>query len=106
MDTRQLPILFILDWPYDVKHKKTVFIHLNHLIILSQNTQLEGRWDSLTDSIVCHSSVDGVGAVKIHPLVVLGTVNGHTILLSSAVIRLSIHPVGVGEGLTTTRVMR
>ena len=42
--------------------------------------------------------VDAVSAVKIHPFVVLGAVDGDTVLLGG-VIGLILHPVGVGEGL-------
>ena len=42
--------------------------------------------------------VDGVSAVKVHPLVILWPVNGNTILLGG-VVGLPLHPVGVGEGL-------
>ena len=58
------------------------------------------RWNSLADSIVGHSTVDGVSAIQSHPLVVLGTVDGDTVLLARALIGLPVHPVGVGEGLT------
>ena len=57
------------------------------------------RWNSLADSIVGHSTVDGVSAVQSHPLVVLGTVDGDTVLLARALVGLPVHPVGVGEGL-------
>ena len=42
--------------------------------------------------------VDGVSAVEVHPLVVLGAVDGNTVLFGG-VVGLPIHPVGVGEGL-------
>ena len=57
--------------------------------------------NSLADSVVSDSSMDGVGAVESHPLVLLGTVDGNTVLLACRLIGLSLHPVGVGEGLTT-----
>ena len=43
--------------------------------------------------------MDGVSTVKIHPLIILGAVNGNAVLLSG-VVGLPIHPVGVGKGLT------
>ena len=42
--------------------------------------------------------MDGVCAVEVHPLVVLGAVDGDAVLLGR-VVGLPIHPVGVCEGL-------
>ena len=44
--------------------------------------------------------VDGVSAVEVHPLVVLGAVDADTVLLGAGLPSgLALHPVGVGEGL-------
>lgn len=46
--------------------------------------------------------VDVIRTVEGHPLVVLGTVYGHAVLLALlAVVRLAVHPVGPGHRLTT-----
>ena len=58
------------------------------------------RRNPLTDGVVGDSSVDGVRAVEVHPLVLLGAVDADTVLLGAGVPGgLPLHPVGVGEGL-------
>ena len=60
------------------------------------------RRDSLADRPVGDSPVDVVSTVEGHPLVVLGAVDGHTVLLALlAIVRLSLHPVGPGHWLAT-----
>ena len=63
-----------------------------------KNILLLLRGDSLAHGIVGDGPVDGVSAVEVHPLVVLGAVDSNAVLLSG-VVRLPLHPVGVGEGL-------
>ena len=41
----------------------------------------------------------GLGAVQVHPLVVLGAVDSDAVLAAIVVIRLALNPVSVGEGL-------
>merc|ERR1711910_129465 len=55
--------------------------------------------DPFTHRKVSDSSVQGEGTVEVHPLVLLGAVNSHAVLLPVLIIRLALHPVGVGEGL-------
>merc|ERR1719234_2034928 len=63
------------------------------------------RWvlcrDPLTDCKVGDCPVKWVGAVQIHPLVVLWAVNGDAVFQTVAVIRLPLNPVGVPKRLTT-----
>ena len=48
------------------------------------------------------SSMDGVRTVEVHPLVLLGGVDTHAVLLRAGLTSgLAFHPVGVGEGLAT-----
>ena len=75
-----------------------VVVNLIYLIQYISNIILL-RGDSLAYRIVGDGPMDGVRAVKVHPLVVLGAVDGNAVLLGG-VVGLPIHPVGVGKGLT------
>ena len=75
-----------------------VVVNLIYINTVFLNISLLLRGDSLAHGIVGDGPVDGVSAVEVHPLVVLGAVDGNAVLLSG-VVRLTLHPVCVGEGL-------
>merc|ERR1719175_538418 len=57
--------------------------------------------DPFTDCKVSDCSVEWVGAVQVHPLVVLWAVNGNAVFQPVAVVWLPLNPVGVTKRLTT-----
>merc|ERR1712020_747451 len=57
--------------------------------------------DPFTDCKVSDCPVERVGAVQVHPLVVLWAVNGDAVFQTVAVVRLALNPVGVTKRLAT-----